>query len=141
MCCRTASLALRVFVAMPAAPAARHCAGHYSGNIHWANEPQTPCVIPTAPGWKQSRSFRPAMGERKWLRLGRDPGRTRRHRRQVRSGPVRRRQSGHDGFMNHDIAAGLGVPRAHGHNAVLCPEWTIHLNTLQVSGGRIHSER
>ncbi len=38
-------------------------------------------------------------------------------------------------LMNHEIAAGLGVVRAHGQNGAFVSQWTIHLNTLQVKWG------
>ena len=37
--------------------------------------------------------------------------------------------------MNHEIAAGLGIVRAHGQNGAFVSQWTIHLNTLQVKWG------
>ena len=38
-------------------------------------------------------------------------------------------------FMNHEIAAGNGVARAHGQNGAFVSDWTIHLNTLQAKRG------
>jgi hypothetical protein len=38
-------------------------------------------------------------------------------------------------FMNHEIPAGNGIPRAHGQNGAFVSQWTIHLNSLQVQRG------
>lgn len=39
-------------------------------------------------------------------------------------------------FMNHEIGAGIGVPRAHGQNGAFVSQWTINLNTLKVEAGQ-----
>jgi hypothetical protein len=38
-------------------------------------------------------------------------------------------------FMNHEIPAGNGIPRAHGQNGAFVSQWTIHLDSLRVRRG------
>ena len=38
-------------------------------------------------------------------------------------------------FMNHELAAGVGIPRAHGQNGAFVSEWAITLNSLEVKRG------
>ena len=48
-------------------------------------------------------------------------------------------RSGHREFtvlMNHELPAGLGIPRAHGSNGAFVSRWTIDTETLRVLGGR-----
>lgn len=38
-------------------------------------------------------------------------------------------------FMNHELPAGSGIPRAHGQNGAFVSQWTIHLDSLRVTRG------
>jgi hypothetical protein len=99
---------------------------------------QTPYVEPTAPGWAvvsllttgDSPAFDPS-----YRMVGIPDG----------LGAVRGRLS--DGryvskehfitvFMNHELPAGTGVPRAHGTNGAFVSRWTIDLDTLLVTRGQ-----
>ena len=137
MCWRTASLAFCLVAAVPAAPLVAQIApGATPGTFIGPTSSQTPYVIPTAPGWETIAliSTGDAAEENGYVLAGIPDG-LGAIAGKFEAGRYVANNAYMTVFMNHEIAAGLGAPRAHGQNGAFVSQWTIHLNTLQVKWG------
>ena len=137
---RTAALASCLVAAVAAAPAPagqrRFVPGPAPGTFIGPTSSHTPYVVPTAPGWETIALISVGDGaeENGHVMVGIPDG-LGALAGKFQAGRYVADHAYMTVLMNHEIAAGLGVVRAHGQNGAFVSQWTIHLNTLQVKWG------
>jgi hypothetical protein len=97
---------------------------------------QTPYIVPTAPGWEVTSLI--TVGDRAKevpYRMVGIPDGLGALAGKSEKGRYIAHQAFMTVFMNHELGATSGIPRAHGTPGAFVSQWTIHLDTLQVSSG------
>jgi hypothetical protein len=125
---------LAVVVVVPAA--AQVAPGTAPGTFVGPTSSQTPYVVPVAAGWETIAliSVGDVANENGYPMVGIPDG-LGALAGKFEAGRYVTDKAFMTVFMNHEIAVGLGVNRAHGQNGAFVSQWTIHLNTLQVKWG------
>jgi hypothetical protein len=98
---------------------------------------QTPYVVPTAPGWQVTSllTVGDLAKESPYAMVGIPDGMGAVAGKFAENGQYVADKAFMTVFLNHELGATAGVPRAHGQPGAFVSQWTVHLNTLQAKWG------